>query len=65
MVNNSSVRYHRKKKKSLRKYQSLSEEEKQNEQQYDCKRYKNLPEYKNKLVQYRTSYFEMWKTALQ
>ena len=46
MVNNSPVRYHRKKKKSLWKYQNLSKEEKENKQQFDCKRYKNIPEYK-------------------
>ena len=44
---------------------SLSEEEKEKKQQFDCERYKNLPEdEKQKFVDYRKKYYKMRKKTV-
>ena len=50
-------------KMARERYQSLSEEEKENKQHYGSERYKNLPEdEKQNLVEYRKKYYRMKKT---
>ena len=53
-------------KKRSQKISNLSEEETEKEQQYGCKQYKNFPENeKQRLVEYKKNYFEMWKNTSQ
>ena len=68
MTRQASAKYYQKnkekveKKKSRKRYQNLSEEEKNKRQEYGHERYKNLSEdEKQKLVEYRKRYYEMLK----
>ena len=61
MSKNLSGKYYQENKERLQiktraRYQNLSKEEKEESQQYGCECYKNLPENKKNLVEYRKKY---------
>lgn len=67
MVKKSSAKYYQKtKKKACKSYQNLSEDEKEDKQQYSCKQCWNPPEdEKQTSVDYRKSYYKVWKNVLR